>query len=180
MIERFDFPCLEAQVSKTRVLKFIPEDFSFLLIKELLKSRPELLSYDEIAEKRKTDLDVTDVCGIYFLFKKDELVYLGKTTNATQRIEQHRKSFKKEPWFHTLTFLPVPECDLDYFETGYFLNERPRFNGDTFTKSIIWEKYLSDFKFDKNDYPFTTSPLTVTAKQASYLKEFYNSFKTVY
>lgn len=64
-------------------------------------------------------------CGVYFLRKGDEIVYVGQSISVYGRVAQH----KREKDFDTVTFLPCQPEDLNNLE-GFFIRLlRPRLNG---------------------------------------------------
>lgn len=63
-------------------------------------------------------------CGIYFLIKSGEIVYVGKSVNIPGRISGHKKG-------KDFDYVSVFECkkeNLDYFELAYCLKYRPALN----------------------------------------------------
>lgn len=55
-------------------------------------------------------------CGIYFLIRKGEIVYVGKTTDVFQRLSKHRRDGKL---FDAYNFMPCREGQLDELESRY-------------------------------------------------------------
>ena len=68
---------------------------------------------------------INSVCGIYFLVRKNAIVYVGQTTNIFQRLGEH---IKTKP-FDSVTFLPIDDPDdLDLFEAHYIEKFNPILN----------------------------------------------------
>jgi hypothetical protein len=55
------------------------------------------------------------LCGIYFLFNDDELLYIGKSTNVLARIAMHAAKSSNMK-FDRAFFIPVNEKELDIVE----------------------------------------------------------------
>lgn len=76
-------------------------------------------------------------CGIYFLIKKNEIVYVGKTKIGYKRILQH--SNNKD--FDSFNFIECLEKELDSLETYFILKYNPKYNKslneDFFTLNYI-------------------------------------------
>jgi hypothetical protein len=67
------------------------------------------------------------LCGLYFLFDKDEIVYVGKTRSGWQRISKHFKDKKFDSYY----FLEMPnttELQLLYDESRYITKYLPKYN----------------------------------------------------
>ena len=94
----------------------------------------------KIIERFKNDFrSIEDTCGIYFLFKDDELVYIGQSTCVYQRIETHRgdKDFDRACYF------PCPEGELTDIETVLIQGFAPRYNKTyNFGKYKKWGYHL--------------------------------------
>lgn len=73
----------------------------------------------------------TDVTGIYFLFKDDECVYVGKSRRVHLRVAEHmRRDFRFKD-FNTYSWLACSEADASSLEAYYISLLRPRLN-------IVW------------------------------------------
>lgn len=62
---------------------------------------------------------------IYFLYDKDEVVYIGKTTRPTDRFMAHAKSDK------IFDSIQIKQCELsemDYIEKMEIFNHMPKYN----------------------------------------------------
>ena len=65
------------------------------------------------------------VCGVYCLFLRHQLVYIGKSKNAYGRIEDHRRNGKE---FDYATVSPCPLSDLDWIEAAMISAMETRHN----------------------------------------------------
>jgi predicted GIY-YIG superfamily endonuclease len=63
--------------------------------------------------------------GIYFLILRDEIVYVGQSTNILLRIAEHQKQGKV---FDRFSFVLVPADHLDEHEAEYIVKFSPRGN----------------------------------------------------
>jgi hypothetical protein len=61
--------------------------------------------------------------GIYFLFNKKQLVYIGKTTNYPARVKTHR-----DKDFDSMRFIECDEARLDYCERRLIYYFKPPLN----------------------------------------------------
>ena len=64
--------------------------------------------------------------GVYFLYNKGELVYIGKATNITRRIIEHLDEGVKE--FDKVRYSKLPIDSLSYVETTLIKELRPKYN----------------------------------------------------
>lgn len=85
------------------------------------------------------------ICGIYFLRKGREIVYIGQSVNVYSRIASHKAS--KD--FDTVDFMPCDRSKLDDLE-GFFIRLlQPKLNGHLegtihgAPKSAIWGDIVS-------------------------------------
>lgn len=88
-------------------------------------------------------LDAT--CGVYMLYKGDDVVYVGQSQNSIiQRISYH--STDKE--FDSIAFMNVPEHLLDYLEAALIIKHKSKYNKSLPLKSeyfgLVKEAYLFD------------------------------------
>ena len=65
-----------------------------------------------------------NVCGVYFLIKDSEIVYIGQSINIASRITQHRD---KE--FDSVSYVACHRSELDILESLYILAYKPPLNG---------------------------------------------------
>lgn len=56
------------------------------------------------------------VCGIYFLIRDEEIVYVGQSTNTLRRVARHVDDGRKFDYF---TIVPCKREDLDRMEHTY-------------------------------------------------------------
>ena len=64
------------------------------------------------------------VCGVYFLIKDDEIVYVGKSRNVYKRITTHTMLFD----FDRVTILEMDDIHCRDAEAIYIQDIRPRLN----------------------------------------------------
>lgn len=69
-------------------------------------------------------LRTADYAGVYFLFRRRSIVYVGKTKSVATRISQHRVS--KD--FDTVLVMRVPEELLETIEMQWIKRLRPKLN----------------------------------------------------
>lgn len=68
---------------------------------------------------------ITDDCFIYFLYKKESLVYVGQTTNYPLfRILHHNR----DKDFDSYAFIKCPQYELDNLESAYIVEYTPLYN----------------------------------------------------
>lgn len=65
-------------------------------------------------------------CFVYFLYKDNELVYVGQTTAGIKRINAHEHGKKSD--FTEWTAIKVPPDLLDEVEAYFIIKYRPRYN----------------------------------------------------
>jgi len=66
--------------------------------------------------------------GIYFLFKGNECVYVGQSTQVHVRVREHRTKRNKSKDFDTYSWIPVPADKLDSLELHYIETIQPKLN----------------------------------------------------
>ncbi len=64
--------------------------------------------------------------GIYLLFFKEEIVYIGQSVNPYARIGQHIS--EKGLFFDKAYFIPVPKADMLYVEQVFIRTLQPKLN----------------------------------------------------
>lgn len=80
-----------------------------------------LVPYDVIVSASKSDVSI---CGIYFLIKNSEIIYIGQSVNIFSRLQGH-----KSKDYDSVAFIPCPKSQLDILETLYILHYEPKLNG---------------------------------------------------
>lgn len=75
-------------------------------------------------ENQSVRLPKIQDCLIYFLVKKNEVVYVGQTKNNINRPLQH----KNDKDFDDIYVLPCNEIELDYLEDKYIKKYNPFYN----------------------------------------------------
>lgn len=74
----------------------------------------ELLDLDALRKLPSDEMEVDEVC-VYFLWKDDELLYIGATIHACERIARHirdRNYRAVDMPFNRYTFLETPDRKL--------------------------------------------------------------------
>lgn len=75
-----------------------------------------------------------DISGIYFLCRREAVIYVGQSVNVSSRIATHANEGTKD--FDRCFFLPVPRSQLDYVEAIFIEALEPPCNGITHGKLI--------------------------------------------
>lgn len=88
----------------------------------LTQIKHSLLPKDVIIAKSKEDKGIA--CGIYFLIKDDEIVYIGQSVNIASRLSQHTNKD-----FDRMSFILCNKSELNILETLYILAYQPKLNG---------------------------------------------------
>lgn len=65
------------------------------------------------------------ICGIYFLIRKDQIVYVGQSKNVLRRVARHADDGKE---FDHFSVAPCEESELDALERTYILSLFPEQN----------------------------------------------------
>lgn len=79
--------------------------------------------------------------GVYFLYCKNELVYIGKATNITRRIIEHLEDDSKV--FDSVRYTKIPIDSMTSVETALIKSLKPKYNNtcksDTsqYTSSVV-------------------------------------------
>lgn len=84
----------------------------------------DLLSRSELAAKRQPASSVS-ICGVYFLFDGNRIVYVGQSTNVLGRIGTHAQAGKK---FDSFSYMEVEKDQLSEAELAYIQDFRPPLN----------------------------------------------------
>lgn len=87
----------------------------------LNQTRFSLVPKDALIEKSK---NYGNACGVYFLIKENEVVYIGQSINIASRVTQHRD---KE--FDSVSYVACHRDELDILESLYILAYQPELNG---------------------------------------------------
>lgn len=72
----------------------------------------------------KNRIEIKALVGIYFLFKDEELVYIGQSTNINKRVHDHIIDKK----FNTYTYIQFPKFKLDEMEKKFIRIYSPKYN----------------------------------------------------
>lgn len=83
-----------------------------------------LLDIGEILKGRRAMPSL--LCGVYFLFAGDDLIYVGKSTNVESRVHSHTRSGVQ---FDSYALIECDESELADVETAYILRFKPPRNG---------------------------------------------------
>ena len=62
------------------------------------------------------------ITGIYFLLRKDKVVYVGKSINIIARVFKHNYKFD------SFSYIECAADDLDLYEVAYISKFKPRYN----------------------------------------------------
>lgn len=66
------------------------------------------------------------ICGVYFLFQNNEIVYIGSSMNIETRLQTHKNENKKI--FESYSFIEFPVEQILEKELEYFLLYKPKYN----------------------------------------------------
>lgn len=80
----------------------------------------------EVIRDRAISLRPADICGIYFLFQDDELVYIGRAVAWPHRLARHIHRIGAK--FNRMAFVPIKAGELAMAEAAYILRYRPSLN----------------------------------------------------
>lgn len=90
----------------------------------------ELLGHEEILVmagiKRR-------ICGVYFLIKDCEVIYVGQSVNIHSRIDEHDRV--KD--FDTFTYIECEKENLSYLEARYISKFKPKLNYDSKGRLVL-------------------------------------------
>lgn len=84
------------------------------------------MSKSKKADAKEFEVDLKNFYtgpGVYFLYKDDVLIYIGKTTNVARRILNHLESAEKD--FDAVKYSKVPEDSLSIAEETLIKNLKP-------------------------------------------------------
>lgn len=95
-----------------------------ILLNEPLLDEDDILLLAGIRKKR---------CGIYFLIKGEEIVYVGQSTNIFYRVGQH-EGVKD---FDTFTYLECDKEHLDLLEARYITKIKPKYNFNSLGNLVL-------------------------------------------
>lgn len=79
-----------------------------------------LLNRGELLARRRS---MNALCGVYFLFKRDELIYVGQSENVYIRL-----GFHADKEFDSFAFIECGLAELDRLESLYILKYKPKLN----------------------------------------------------
>lgn len=83
--------------------------------------------FQELMAKYKDKIiPIKPTVGIYFLFKGDEIVYVGQSLNIFHRVEGHKAEGSKE--FDSACFFECPVDKLDEYEIIAIRALAPKYN----------------------------------------------------
>ncbi len=85
------------------------------------------MNYENYDPSLLPKIEVKRIRCIYFLYKGEEIVYIGQSINMFSRLFQHIAEKIKE--FDSLRYMEVPELiDLDNLEKHLIIKYRPVYN----------------------------------------------------
>jgi len=107
-----------------------------LITKEDLKfiNKVYNLDLDSLPRKNREHL----ICGVYFLWRGDLLVYVGQSKDVNSRIAFHYKDKKK---FDTYSILEIPSKELNPTERILINKFLPQYNNDSLTTKLKDETF---------------------------------------
>lgn len=76
-----------------------------------------------------------DICGIYFLIKKDQIIYIGQSVNVKHRLYAHKQD-KDFDYYYVHECLPE---ELDTLEAQYIVKYDPPENGPILPKNELYK-----------------------------------------
>lgn len=85
----------------------------------------DLKELDELKAERKKH---KPLCGVYFLWSGDEIVYIGQSANVAERVHGHFKTSGGKSRFCHYTFVPVEQEMLGITEYAYISKFKPKLN----------------------------------------------------
>lgn len=91
---------------------------------------PECLRH--ISGLRQASL-LDSCCGVYFLCRQGQVVYVGQSVDVLSRVGQHR--IDKTKTFDTAFFVPCRQCDLNTLERELIDRLMPEYNADPATRA---------------------------------------------
>lgn len=103
-----------------REVNFMLGDFSD--ISPLIKQEKFVLAPKSLIVEKATNYN--NACGVYFLVKNGEIVYVGQSINIANRITAHR-----DKDFDDVSFILCEPNNLNILETLYILAYQPKYNG---------------------------------------------------
>ena len=83
-------------------------------------------SESDIAEQSAPYIHNKGQCGVYFLLNCEQIVYVGKTTDIRNRLQQHSKDLNKI--WNRYFFIGCEREEVNRLEAYYILKYRPRYN----------------------------------------------------
>lgn len=86
-----------------------------------------MLTFIQIMNKYKNKIrQIRSKCGIYFLIKNNEIVYVGKSVCIEARVAAHRS--KGEKAFDNVIYFECPEEEVDQIEKILIGKLQPKYN----------------------------------------------------
>lgn len=80
--------------------------------------------WQQVDAHRLQRFDLEQFCGVYFLFLRRRIVYVGQSVNVLRRIEEHFTRLHYDAW----AWLPVPRAELDAAERHFIKKHQPPYN----------------------------------------------------
>ena len=85
----------------------------------------------EFIYKKNIPVDREILIGVYFLFKKDKIVYVGQSQNIKERINTHKKNKLFDCW----NYIEVLGGNINEIEADYILKYNPIYNKSIHTNT---------------------------------------------
>jgi cell division protein FtsB len=131
---------------------YVAESFQRQLMDALAQNRDLRLQVAElkaeVAKHENTDPALAEIlrnkvtrgsfCGIYFLIKEGEIVYVGQSKNVFGRMNGHA-----DKDFDYISFLPCRADELDLMEARYIVKYKPILNVGK-VKALPWSIAVSE------------------------------------
>jgi hypothetical protein len=104
------------------------KDLHSLKIAEMSRALTGQYTVSESAIVRKaTTVQQEKLCGVYFLVKKDRVVYVGQSVHVYNRVNQHHNEAQKK--FDSWCYIPCKRSQLNLLESLYIHVLQPKENG---------------------------------------------------
>jgi hypothetical protein len=96
----------------------------------------------------ETNIDDLRICGVFFLFKDDKLVFVGKSTNLTPIVRHYytSKKLKKKGKFNSAKYIEMNLADAYVVEALFISEFKPELNHTRIGSSE--RTILKDFDYD--------------------------------
>lgn len=125
----FKLPDARAWIAKNLAQKFegkpLPFECRIIIDNSPAPLAALPLALQQIADRLIFQPEISRVCGVYFLCKQGEVVYVGQSISTGARIAEHGKCGKD---FDFAFIMPIPASDLSTVEGAFIRALKPRLN----------------------------------------------------